>query len=340
MSTGGATIPCANKGCNQKFEPSENGPTSCEHHSGAPVFHDALKGWSCCEKRVTDFDDFIKIPGCTLGPHSAKAAEAAKKAPVAVAAAAKPSVIVDGKEVYGTPAPAPAQGAAVKIAETPVVAAVKEEDLHDALDAVIVKGTVCKRKTCGYTYQEEPECRTGECVYHSGSPIFHEGSKGWSCCSRKVLEFDEFLKIKGCKVGKHRFTEQEVTIAFSEVEEKVECRRDWYQTPSTVIVSIFAKKLDKAATTVEFFDDKISINAKFQDGKKYLETIPLALPIDPVASKFMVLTTKMELTLKKANGLSWPTLEIPADGVVLKSFTTFGVRDGNGQDAPLHLLNN
>jgi hypothetical protein len=28
--------------------------------------------------------------------------------------------------------------------------------------------------------------------------VFHEGSKGWSCCKRKVLEFDEFLKIEGC----------------------------------------------------------------------------------------------------------------------------------------------
>jgi hypothetical protein len=28
--------------------------------------------------------------------------------------------------------------------------------------------------------------------------VFHEGSKGWSCCKRRVLEFDEFLKIEGC----------------------------------------------------------------------------------------------------------------------------------------------
>lgn len=28
--------------------------------------------------------------------------------------------------------------------------------------------------------------------------MFHEGSKGWSCCKRRVLEFDQFLKIPGC----------------------------------------------------------------------------------------------------------------------------------------------
>ena len=38
-----------------------------------------------------------------------------------------------------------------------------------------------------------------ECVYHPGQAIFHEGSKGWTCCKRRVLEFDEFMKIEGCK---------------------------------------------------------------------------------------------------------------------------------------------
>lgn len=35
--------------------------------------------------------------------------------------------------------------------------------------------------------------------------IFHEGSKGYLCCKRRVLEFDEFMKIAGCTTGKHLF---------------------------------------------------------------------------------------------------------------------------------------
>jgi hypothetical protein len=43
-------------------------------------------------------------------------------------------------------------------------------------------------------------------VYHPGFPIFHEGSKGYSCCKRRVLEFDQFLKIEGCKTkDRHLF---------------------------------------------------------------------------------------------------------------------------------------
>jgi len=43
---------------------------SCQHHPGGPIFHDALKGWSCCKKRSTDFTEFLNIPGCSFGRHS------------------------------------------------------------------------------------------------------------------------------------------------------------------------------------------------------------------------------------------------------------------------------
>jgi hypothetical protein len=37
-------------------------------------------------------------------------------------------------------------------------------------------------------------------------PIFHEGSKGYSCCKRRVLEFDQFMTMEGCKTkDRHLF---------------------------------------------------------------------------------------------------------------------------------------
>ena len=56
---------CTNKGCGKVY--SEG---SCDYHPGAPVFHEGLKGWSCCSKRTVDFDEFLQIKGCTLGMHS------------------------------------------------------------------------------------------------------------------------------------------------------------------------------------------------------------------------------------------------------------------------------
>jgi hypothetical protein len=60
-------------------------------------------------------------------------------------------------------------------------------------------GTTCKRKACGQQYSEVKGRDSERCVYHPGAPIFHEGSKGYTCCKRRVLEFDEFMRIEGCK---------------------------------------------------------------------------------------------------------------------------------------------
>jgi hypothetical protein len=230
----------------------------------------------------------------------------------------------------------------------PAKETIKEQDLHDAPDAVITAGTKCKRKACEKQYKDESS-KSEDCVFHPGLPIFHEGSKGWSCCSRKVLEFDEFLKIKGCLNGKHRFTE----IG----DEFVECRRDCkhdirflfmllgYQTQTHVILSIFAKKVNKEKTIVSISENQLKVSIEFLDGKKSIYETLLFQPVDPSASKFEILSTKIEIELKKANGLSWASIE-PNSSIT--SWTTFGTSGMVGTvggkeaiiagDAPISLL--
>lgn len=61
-------------------------------------------------------------------------------------------------------------------------------------------GRICRRRACGASHKKGTGRNNNEkCVHHPGVPIFHEGSKGYSCCKRRVLEFDEFMKIEGCK---------------------------------------------------------------------------------------------------------------------------------------------
>jgi len=55
----------------------------CQHHPGVPVFHDALKGWSCCSRRSTDFTEFLNIPGCANGRHSSEKPPEPEKKPQA-----------------------------------------------------------------------------------------------------------------------------------------------------------------------------------------------------------------------------------------------------------------
>jgi disease resistance protein len=64
---------CKNPGCGRKFRERDNADDACEHHSGAPIFHETKKGWSCCGKLVYDFDDFLKIVPCARGRHDADA---------------------------------------------------------------------------------------------------------------------------------------------------------------------------------------------------------------------------------------------------------------------------
>lgn len=55
---------------------------SCRHHPGTPFFHDAYKGWSCCNKKSVDFTEFLNIKGCQLSKHSnVKPVEPEKPAP-------------------------------------------------------------------------------------------------------------------------------------------------------------------------------------------------------------------------------------------------------------------
>lgn len=89
-------------------------------------------------------------------------------------------------------------------APTPPPPPPESEDDDPALE--IPDGTNCRRKTCGAKYTKGGSRDGEQCVHHPGVPIFHEGSKGYSCCKRRVLEFDQFMKIEGCKTkDRHLF---------------------------------------------------------------------------------------------------------------------------------------
>ncbi|KAI8969841.1 chord-domain-containing protein [Pilobolus umbonatus] len=311
-------LKCTHKGCEKEFNPEENKDNACQYHSGAPVFHEGLKGWSCCKKRVSDFDEFLQIPGCTLGKHSTEAVAKPMKTEEKKMEASH--VTDEGVEVYGKKE-APVVVAPVKKEEKPKAPEVEEQD-DESLP--VPEGTICKRRGCGGVYKDNATSRgdgpEAKCVYHPGAPIFHEGSKGWSCCPRKVLDFDEFLKIGGCKEGKHLFVGSQ-----NQSEELVDCRFDWYQTQTTVIVNVFAK--NKEDTQVKFDKQSFDIDIKMKGNKRFKKTFPLFTSIDSEASKFTALSTKVEIVLKKTNGISWASLEPNSE---VKTWTTFGVSGGGG----------
>lgn len=87
---------------------------------------------------------------------------------------------------------------------TPPPPAPETEDDDPALE--IPQGATCRRRTCGQKYNKGASRDDEKCVHHPGAPIFHEGSKGYLCCKRRVLEFDQFLNIEGCTTkNRHLF---------------------------------------------------------------------------------------------------------------------------------------
>jgi hypothetical protein len=83
---------------------------------------------------------------------------------------------------------------------------------------------------------------------------------------------------------------------------------DFYQTASSVNVALYLKKIDKERARVDLTENTITFDLPTSDNKRFQDTYNLFAPIDPEKSSFRVLGTKLELTLVKADGTSWPVL--------------------------------
>lgn len=283
-------------------------------------------GWKCCKPRVLTFDEFLEIPPCTEGKHSTTDLPPE----------------IEKKDPQNADAESPSQSLATKLSEAAIAAPTRApiapqptptapppppESEDDEPSLEIPDGKVCRRKGCNAAYKKgQPRSDDEKCVHHPGAPIFHEGSKGYTCCKRRVLEFDQFMKIEGCKTSpRHLFIgsgqdkkgkkvaggQQSASASGESGEELLETvRHDFYQTPSTVIASFFLKKIDSAKATVKFEPQALVLDLPTSDAqpKRYRATVPLFGLVDPDKSTHKVLGTKLELTLYKADGASWPVL--------------------------------
>ena len=142
----------------------------------------------------------MAIPPCTEGKHSTTdmppPIEKREADPAAVAAATAASEL--------PPAPKRAPISQPQHIPTPPPPPPESEDDDPSIE--IPDGQVCRRRGCGAAYKKGSSREDEKCVHHPGAPIFHEGSKGYTCCKRRVLEFDQFMKIEGCKTkNRHLF---------------------------------------------------------------------------------------------------------------------------------------
>ncbi|XP_076130504.1 cysteine and histidine-rich domain-containing protein 1 [Alosa pseudoharengus] len=309
------SVLCYNKGCGQRFDPENNPDDGCTYHPGVPVFHDALKGWSCCKRRTTDFSDFLSFAGCTKGPHNKdkppepvkpeekegneKKFECLIQAPKPLHTIQRPS----GDEPLVRLQQKVSSSLKQSLEKLKLSSENEEEKKDDDGDEIKV-GTTCKNGGCTKVYNE-PESNEEVCMYHAGFPIFHEGMKYWSCCKRKTSDFNTFLSQEGCTKGDHLWKKKDGD------KKVVPCRFDWHQTGGQVIISVYAKNSIPELSYVEGNSTTVNIHVIFEGDKEFEQKISLWGVIDVSKSSVNMMAAKIEIAMKKAEPMSWARLDLP-----------------------------
>ncbi|KPM39937.1 hypothetical protein AK830_g6628 [Neonectria ditissima] len=296
---------CVHQGCGREYTDAAE---KCEYHPGPPIFHEGQKGWKCCKPRVLTFDEFMDIPPCTTGTHSTT-----DKPPGVEEQKPPQDDEALAKKIEGLNAANPSREPVQTAQHAPTPPPITPESEDDDPSLEILDGAGCKRRGCGVAYKKGSSRDDETCVHHPGAPLFHEGSKGYTCCKRRVLEFDQFMNLEGCKTKKrHLFVgsgdKDKADAGGEEILSTV--RHDYYQTPANVIASFFLKKINKETAKVEFQEKQLLLDLATTDSlpKRYKADIPLFAAIDTDKSSYKILGTKLELVLVKADGSSWPVL--------------------------------
>ncbi|XP_033507588.1 cysteine and histidine-rich domain-containing protein 1 [Epinephelus lanceolatus] len=310
---------CYNKGCGLKYDADKNKDDSCLFHPGVPIFHDALKGWSCCKKRTTDFSEFLSIKGCTRGRHSNEKPQEPLRPEVSsdkgeIKHTNDHEIIYQGpksaetlqkerpsSDEAKTKLPHKVSASLAQVLEKLDISNRAENEKKES--KAIMFGTRCKNAGCKTVYQG-PETDMEVCTHHPGAPVFHEGYKYWSCCCIKTIDFNAFLDQKGCTTGKHRWVPKQD-------KKKVACRYDWHQTGNNVVVSIYAKNANPEFCCIEANRTVLSCQIQFENDKLFKREFRFWGVVDVKQSFVNMVPSKVEITLRKADQVAWGKLEDP-----------------------------
>ncbi|KAM6144103.1 integrin beta-1-binding protein 2 [Erethizon dorsatum] len=303
---------CHNKGCGQQFDPNTNLPDSCCYHPGVPIFHDALKGWSCCQKRTVDFSEFLNIKGCTVGPHCA---EKLPEAPQSEGPAT--SSLQEQKPLNTIPKSAETLRRERPKSELPLKLlplnishvlemALEQKELDQepgaGIDSSLIQtGSSCQNPGCDAVYQGTESDAT-PCTYHPGAPQFHEGMKSWSCCGIQTLDFGAFLAQPGCRVGRHDWVKQL----------PASCRHDWHQTDSLVVMTVYGQIPLPAFNWVKASQTELHVHIVFDGNRVFQAQMKLWGVINVEQSSVSLMPSRVEISLVKADPGSWAQLEHPS----------------------------
>lgn len=86
-------------------------------------------------------------------------------------------------------------------------------------------------------------------------------------------------------------------------------RFDWYQTETHVVVTLMIKKSKKENVNVDYGEKTLSVTVKLPSGSEFVLDLDLSHTIVPAQCKTVIMSTKIELKMKKAEAIRWSSLE-------------------------------
>lgn len=160
--------------------------------------------------------------------------------------------------------------------------------------------------------------RKGICEYHEKNyaaalETFTEGQKLDSA------DADFIVWVKRCQEAQNG---SQSTVSASQRTHQSKIKYDWYQTESQVIITLMIKNIQKNDVNVEFSEKELSALVKLPSGEDYSLALRLLHPIIPEQSTFKVLSTKIEIKMKKPEAVRWEKLEGQGDVLQPKQFIT------------------
>ncbi|XP_051783289.1 protein SGT1 homolog isoform X2 [Erpetoichthys calabaricus] len=183
--------------------------------------------------------------------------------------------------------------------------------LKNYSDAVAdAKATLGLKPSCATAYM-----RLGIAEYHlKNYPSAHEAfTKG-----QNLDESDSTISvwIKRC--------EENMGVKCESSEKGVstpKIKHDWYQTESHVIVTLMVKNATKENVKVKFEDSKLIASVAVPSDDDFHLNFSLLHHIIPDQSIFKILSSKIEIKMKKTEAVRWETLEGEGAPANLKHFT-------------------
>lgn len=137
--------------------------------------------------------------------------------------------------------------------------------------------------------------------------------------------------------------EKIATTEKPEIINKPKPKHDWYQTQTHVVVTILIKQVKKEDLTTDITEQTLNATVKLSSGSDYVLDLDLAHKIVPEKCITKIMSTKIEIKLKKAEEIQWQKLERSPETeavAAVKHFTPEGGDDIHKYPTSSHITRN